>query len=71
MDKKLEFKSSMYFALIPLIIFVIFCVAFFVVYKVFAMEAVAMGGFIGLIVGSFFSKNWKEYWDAVIKGVSS
>lgn len=71
MDKKIEFHGGQKAGLIPIIIFVIFCIAFFVVYKVFEMEAIAMGGFIGLIIGSLFSKNWKEYWDSVVKGVSS
>jgi len=71
MDKQLEFRGGNKMAIIPMVIFIAFCIAFFVVYKVFEMDAIAMGGLIGLIIGSFFSKNWKEYWDAVITGVSS
>lgn len=71
MKKQLEFYGSSNMAVIPMAIFIIFCIAFFVVYRVFEMEALAMGGMVGLIVGSFFTKDWKEYWDAVIEGVSS
>ncbi len=71
MNKQLEFHGGNKMAIIPMAIFIAFCIAFFVIYKVFEMDALAMGGLIGLIIGSFLSKNWKEYWDAVITGVSS
>jgi Na+/H+ antiporter NhaC len=70
LKSKIEFHGGYKLALIPMIIFAAFCVAFFVVYKVFEMEALAMGGIIGLVVGSVFSKNWKNYWEAVLEGVS-
>lgn len=70
MNKKIEFYGGIKTALLPLIIFVGFCIAFFVVYKVFDMEALAMGGLVGLIVGSLFSKNRIKYWDGVLRGVS-
>ncbi len=68
---KLEFHGGRAMSLIPLLIFVIFCVAFFVVFKVFEMEALAMGGILALIIGSIFSKNWTRYWEAVVTGMSS
>ncbi len=68
--RRLEFNGGQKMALIPMIIFVVFCIMFFVVYKVFEMDALAMGGFVGIIIGSFFSKNWKEYWDSVVDGVA-
>jgi len=68
---KLEFHGGKAVSLIPLLIFVIFCVAFFVVFKVFEMEALAMGGVLAIIIGSVFSKNWTKYWEAVVSGMSS
>ena len=70
MNKKLEFYGGYKMAIIPMLVFVVFCILFFVVYKVFEMKALAMGGFLGIIIGSFFSKNWKTYWDSVISGVA-
>lgn len=69
--KTLEFRGSNYLSLVPLIIFVLFCIAFFVVFKVFEMEALAMGGFIALIIGSLLAKNWSNYWDSVVEGMST
>lgn len=68
---KLEFHGGKAMSLILLLIFVIFCVAFFVVFKVFEMEALAMGGILAIIIGSVFSKNWTRYWEAVVSGMSS
>lgn len=69
--KPLEFYGSSLMSLVPLIIFVVFCVAFFVVFKVFEMEALCMGGVLALIIGSILSKNWSRYWEAVVRGMSS
>ena len=69
--QKLEFRGSNLVALVPLIIFVVFCVAFFVVFKVFEMEALCMGGIIALVIGSLFSKKWSRYWEAVVSGMAS
>lgn len=67
----LEFRGSKFLSFIPLIIFAFSCVLFFVILKAFDMENLAMGGFVALIIGCFFSKNWGKYWEAVIKGMSS
>lgn len=69
--KDLNFHGSNYLSVIPLLIFVIFCIAFFVIFKVFEMEALAMGGVLALIMGSFLAKNWSRYWEAVVRGMSS
>lgn len=67
----LDFNLSKSFAFLPLVIFMISCVLFFVIFQVYEMEALALGGFIALIIGSFFAKNNVTYWNAVIKGLSS
>lgn len=69
--KRVEFYGGMGMSLIPLLVFVVFCVMFFVVFKVFEMEALAMSGVVALIIGSLFSKKWGRYWEAVISGMSS
>src|SRR5690625_2740731 len=70
-EYSLEFNISKSLAFLPIIIFMISCILFFVVFQVYEMEALAMGGFIAIIIGSLFAKNNTKYWDAVIKGMSS
>lgn len=74
MEKRLEFKGGWGMSFIPMAIFFVFCIMLFVVFKVFDMHVLAMGGFVGLIIGSLLVKNFEHYemfWDAVLKGVSS
>ena len=66
-----RFRGSQAWALVPLIIFLVFCVVYFVVFKVFDMNALAVGGFLGLLVGALFSKTYGAYWDAVLRGIGS
>ena len=70
-NSTVEFHGGYKMSLLPIAIFILFCIAFFIVFKVFEMDALAMGGLVGIIVGSFFSTNWKNYWDAVLEGVST
>lgn len=67
----LEFRGGKALALIPLLLFVFICIELFVVLKVFEMEGLCMGAIIALMIGSFFSKNWGQYWEAVVKGMAS
>lgn len=73
MEKKgvLEFKGGWRFSFVPLAVFFIFCILLFLVYLSYDMHALAMGGFLGLLIGAPFAKNYKKYWDAVIQGISS
>lgn len=66
-----EFRGSQLFAFIPMIIFLIFCVVYFVIFKVFDMNALAVGGFVGLLVGALFAKTYDEYWNAALGGIGS
>lgn len=68
-DNRLEFRGSWMFSLVPLAVFLISCILFFVVFKVFDMEALAMGGFVGLLLGSLFAKSSGKYWDSVMAGI--
>ena len=61
MEKKkydVEFHGTSFFALVPLLLFVVFCILFFVVFKTFDMMHLCMGGYVSLIIGSLLSKNW-------------
>ncbi|GHV14931.1 sodium:proton antiporter [Spirochaetia bacterium] len=69
--KRLEFHGSMFLSLVPVLIFFVFCVILFIVFKAFNMEALAMGGFVALLIGGIFAKSYVQFWDAAIKGISS
>lgn len=71
MEKKLEFNGGWIMSVVPMIIFLISCIVFFVIFKVFDMVALAVGGFIGLLIGAIFAKSSEEYWNAVAKGIGS
>lgn len=70
-DSRLEFRGSWVFSLVPLAVFLISCILFFVIFKVFDMEALAMGGFVGLLLGSLFAKSSGKYWDSVMGGIGN
>lgn len=73
-ENKLKFRGGWKTSFIPMIIFFIFCILLFVVFKVFEMHVLAMGGFVGLIIGSLFVSNFEEYgnyWSSVVEGVAS
>lgn len=70
-NKKLKFWGTNAFAALPLLLFAVFCVLFFVVFKVFEMDALAMGGFVSIILCSLLAKKKKNYWDAVVKGMAN
>lgn len=68
---RLEFRGGMFMSLVPVAIFFAFCIVLFIVFKAFNMEALAMGGFVALLVGGVFCKSYTKFWDAAIKGISS
>ncbi|MFJ7977063.1 Na+/H+ antiporter NhaC family protein [Peribacillus sp. JNUCC 23] len=71
MDKKLEFRGGWGVAFIPVVIFLFFCILYFIVFKAFEMYALAMGAFVALMVGAIFVKkgNYERFWDSVYEGV--
>lgn len=56
-NKKVEFYGGWLVSIIPMVIFLISCISFFIIFKVFDMVALAAGGFIGLLIGAIFSKS--------------
>ncbi|MDR1961884.1 MAG: Na+/H+ antiporter NhaC family protein [Gracilibacteraceae bacterium] len=71
MKKTLEFRGGWQVAFIPVVVFLFFCVLYFIIYKAFEMYALAMGAFVGLMVGALFVKkgNYEQFWDCVYEGV--
>ena len=67
----LTFRGGILFSLVPLLIYVFFCVVLFICFKAFNMEALAVGGFLALLAGGLFCTSYKAFWDSVIKGISS
>lgn len=71
MKKRLEFRGGWGVAFLPVVIFLFFCVLFFIVFKAFEMHALAMGAFVALMVGAIFVKkgHYDGFWNAVYDGV--
>lgn len=71
MGKKLEFNGGWGMAFIPIGVFLFFCVMYFIVFKAFEMYALAMGAFVGLMIGAIFTKKgqYSEFWESVYTGV--
>lgn len=67
----LEFRGGWLMAFIPLAFFFVFCVLLFLVFFSYDMHALAMGGFIGLLAGGLFVKNYSAYWKSIISGIAS
>lgn len=71
MERKLEFRGGWGMAFVPTVIFLIFCVLYFIVFKAFEMYALATGAFVGLLIGSIFTKKgqYGNFWESVYAGV--
>lgn len=52
-----EFRGGQWWSVVPMLIFLVFCVVYFVGYKVFDMNALAVGGFLGLLIGALFANH--------------
>ena len=70
-SNRIEFHGGMFMSLIPVAIFFAFCAVLFIGFKAFNMEALAMGGFVALLIGGAFCKSYTKFWDAAIRGISS
>lgn len=68
---RLIFRGGWLMAFVPIAIFLVMCVQFFVVFKAFDMTALAMSGILALLVGAAFAKNYSSFWDAVMRGIGS
>lgn len=70
-ERKLQFRGGIGMSLIPVAIYVFFCMVLFIGFKAFNMEALAVGGFLALLVGGVFCTSYSEFWESAIKGISS
>ena len=70
-ENKLTFKGSVTLSLIPVAIYVFFCVVLFIAFRAFNMEALAVGGFLALLIGGLFATSYSAFWDSAIRGISS
>lgn len=67
----LKFHGGMVMSLVPMVIYTICCIGLFVFFKAFNMEALAVGGFLALLIGGLFSQSYQKFWEAAISGISS
>ena len=70
-ERKLQFHGGIGMSLIPVAIYVFFCMVLFIGFKAFNMEALAVGGFLALLIGGIFCTSYNEFWESAIKGISS
>lgn len=70
-DRKVEFYGGWKMSFIPAIVFFSTCILLFVVLLSFDMHALAMGGFLGLVAGGFFAKDFSAYWNSVIRAIAT
>lgn len=71
MKNKLEFYGGKSSALVPVLLYTLMCVVMFVYFKAFNMEALAVGGFLALLIGGIFCKDYNKFWDSVLTGIST
>ena len=69
--ERLEFRGGMFMSLVPVAIYVFFCVVLFIFFKAFNMEALAVGGFLALLFSGLLAKDYGKFWDSALKGISS
>lgn len=69
--QKLKFHGGIGMSLIPVAIYIFFCMVLFIGFKAFNMEALAVGGFLALLIGGVFCTSYNEFWESAIKGISS
>ena len=70
-ERKLQFHGGIGMSLIPVAIYVFFCMVLFIGFKAFNMEALAVGGFLALLIGGIFCTSYSEFWESAIRGISS
>jgi Na+/H+ antiporter NhaC len=58
-------------AFLPALLFLVLCVLYFIVFKAFDMTALAMGGFVSLLIGGVFARNYEQYWQSALRGIGS
>ena len=67
---QIEFYGGRKMVLVPALIFLIIAIYLFIFQKAFDMTGLAMGGFLGVVMGSFLTKNSVAYWNGAIAGIA-
>jgi len=67
----LEFRGGWGMSFIPVLVFFSFCILLFIVFLSYDLHALAMGGFVGLLIGALFAKNYQKFWDSAISGITN
>lgn len=67
----LSFRGGWLIAFAPVLIFLAFCILYFVALDAFDLTALAMGGFVALLLGAVLARDYGRYWDAVMRGIGS
>lgn len=67
----LEFRGGWATTLVPVAIFLFFCVLYFIVFQAFEMYALAMGALVALLVSALLVRpgRYDDFWEAVYAGV--
>lgn len=69
-ESKLEFRGGQWISTIPFIVFILAVIAFSI-FKSVSLVGIAGFGVVGIIIASIFAKDQDEYWNSVIKGITS
>ncbi|MGS1097011.1 Na+/H+ antiporter NhaC family protein (plasmid) [Aquamicrobium terrae] len=67
----LRFRGGIGMAFLPALVFLCLCVLYFVVFKAFDMTALAMGGFVSLLIGALFARDYTKFWEHALRGIGS
>ncbi|SDK36257.1 transporter, NhaC family [Cryobacterium psychrotolerans] len=70
-SERLEFRGGIMGALIAPATFLVGVIAYFVIFRVFDMNALTASGLAGLLIAGLFARRYSQFWDSVILGVSS
>lgn len=70
-SNRLEFRGGIIGALIAPAVFLVGVIAYFVIFRVFDMNALTAAGLAGLLIAGLFAKRYSKFWDSVMIGVSS
>ncbi len=68
---KVKFRFSKKIILLPIIFFLFYSVYLFVFAQAFDIIGLALGAILGIILCSFFTKTYENYWQAVIYGITT
>lgn len=66
----LRFYMSQYFAMLPILLYVLLSAIIMISFHYYAMKALILAAIISLFFGFILCKNKKEYWNAIVRGLA-